>query len=72
LPYNRETILATTPVILPAPTGVLAVSEPTSRLRVGVLGKDENEARARFAVELEASARLAELADARAAGGYVS
>jgi len=60
MPYNRETILGTTPVILPSRAGALAVSEPKSLLRIGVLGKDEKDARERFAQELEAWARLHE------------
>ena len=57
---SRALILAVEPVIVHARTGVLAVAEPGSPIRVGVLGDSEEDARRRFAEELEAWAELAE------------
>jgi hypothetical protein len=60
---NRDIILAIRPTLSPAPGDSLAVSEPGSPLRVGVVGDTESEARERFNAELAAWAALSEKPD---------
>ena len=52
---TTEAILATNPQLIPTSYGRwLAVSEPGSRLRIGVVGDTEEDALRRFAAEREA------------------
>lgn len=61
---NRNTvsehISQVQPVVRPAPGGYLAVSEPRSIVRIGVIGADPEDAVQRFKKALEAWARLAD------------
>jgi hypothetical protein len=52
---TTEAILATEPRLIPTSYGRwLAISQPGSRLRIGVIGDTEEDARQRFAAEREA------------------
>jgi hypothetical protein len=52
---TTEAIVATEPQLIPTAYGRwLAISQPGSRLRIGVLGETEEDARQRFAAEREA------------------
>jgi hypothetical protein len=52
---TTEAILAAEPQLIPTAYGRwLAISQPGSRLRIGVLGETEEDARQRFAAEREA------------------
>jgi hypothetical protein len=61
---TTEAILATEPRLIPTAYGSwLAISQPGSRLRIGVIGETEEDALQRFAVEREAWRVLHERGD---------
>jgi hypothetical protein len=58
---TTEAILATNPQLIPTDYGCwLAISQPGSRLRIGVVGETEEDALRQFAAEREAWRRLHE------------
>jgi len=60
LNMNASLIRMIRPSLTRTPTGWLAVSEPGSPLRIGVVGSTEEEARAHFDTELSKWALLRE------------
>jgi hypothetical protein len=61
---TTEAILATEPQLIPTTYGRwLAISQPGSQLRIGVLGDTEEDARQQFAAEREAWRLLHERGD---------
>jgi hypothetical protein len=67
---TTEAIMATEPLLIPTDYGCwLAVSQPGSRLRIGVIGETEDDARQRFAAEREAWRALHEQEDQPPAEG---
>lgn len=60
---RSQDILAVKPVVRPARHGWLATTPPEHPMRIGVLGKDESDARRLFNEELRAWAALHDAPD---------